>query len=240
MLKKIVLVFALLLSVTAGAQERSADEIAAMNEGVGTKSPAKDKDKSNESSDPDTHSGHFVVGAYINTLSSMKFKDAKTTSGGTTTKGEYELKTGPSLGADAHFAFWGENHWGFSVGGFFDLSHKIKDESMAVYGTTKETYLAILGFEGNAIYRFERWYIPFGINTSFPVIVTDEGDVNDVSGGVGVQVGAGYLLGSSKRNAIEAKVRTTTFGYTQKINNVSVETDRGTGASLTAGWKFIF
>lgn len=231
MLKKIVLVFALLLSVTAQAQvqERSADEIAAMNEG-----------SEKASTEPGTHSGHFVVGAYINSLNQMKFKDAKTTSGGNTTTGEYDLKMGPSLGAEAHFVFWAENHWGFSVGGFFDLAHKIKDESMSVFGTTKEAYLGILGFEGNAIYRFDRWYIPFGINASFPIVAIDEGEVTDVDGGVGVQVGAGYLLGASKRNAIEAKVRTTTFGYAQEINNVKVDTERGTGVSVTAGWKFVF
>ncbi|UYL10165.1 hypothetical protein B9G69_006180 [Bdellovibrio sp. SKB1291214] len=237
MLKKIVLVFALLLSVAAGAQERSADEIAAMNE---SSTPDKDTHNKDQGNNSDTHSGHFVMGAYLNTLSQMKFKDAKTTVGGNTTTGEYDLKTGPSIGVDAHFVFWGKNHWGFSVGGFFDLAHKIKDASMAVFGTTKEAYLGILGFEGNAIYRFDRWYIPFGINTAMPVVVIDEGEVTDVDGGVGIQAGVGFLLGSSKRNAIEAKIRTMSFGYVQEINNIKVDTERGTGASVSLGWKFVF
>jgi hypothetical protein len=231
-MKKIVLVLALLMSINVGAQERSADEIAAMKE--------DDSKTSDSKGSGGTHSGHFVLGAYVNTLNEMKFKDAKSTTGSTTTPAEYTLKTGASLGIDAHFLFWGENSWGFSVGGFFDLSHKINEESMAIFGTTKDAYLGIIGFEGNAIYRFDRFYIPLGINTAFPIVAVDTGEVKDIEPGVGLQAGVGYLLGSSKSNALEAKVRTSAFGYTQTINNVKLETDRGTGVGITLGWKYIF
>ncbi len=228
-MKKIVLAIALLLSINVGAQERSADEIAAMKE---------DDSKSTSSSGPGSHSGHFVLGAYLNTMSDMKFKDAKTTTGTTTTSGEYDLKSSASLGIDAHFLLWGENAWGFSVGGFFDLGRKVKDESLTIFGTTKDEYLGIIGFEGNAIYRFKQLYIPFGINTSFPLVGMDEGEVKDLKPGVGIQAGVGYMISAS--NALEAKIRTTAFGYTQTVNNVTLETDRGTGVGLILGWKYVF
>ncbi|QDK44035.1 hypothetical protein DOM22_02095 [Bdellovibrio sp. ZAP7] len=228
-MKKIVLVFALLLSVTAGAQEKSADEIAAMKE---------DDSKSAPSSGPGSHSGHFVLGAYLNTLSDMKFKDAKSTTGSTTTAAEYDLKSSASLGIDAHFLFWGEQAWGFSVGGFFDLGRKVKSESVAIFGTTKDEYLGIIGFEGNAIYRFKQLYIPFGLNSSLPVIGLEDSEITDLQPGVGVQAGVGYMI--SAGNALEAKVRTTAFGYTQTVNNVKLETGRGTGVGLVLGWKYVF
>ncbi|WP_413291721.1 hypothetical protein ACLSU7_09900 [Bdellovibrio sp. HCB185ZH] len=228
-MKKIVLVFALLASITAGAQERSADEIAAMKE---------DDTKSTVSSGPGTHSGHFVLGAYLNTLSDMKFKDAKSTTGSTTTSAEYNLKSSASLGIDAHFLFWGENAWGFSVGGYFDLGRKVKDESVAIFGVTKDEYLGIIGFEGNAIYRFKQLYIPFGLNSSLPVIGMDDSEITELQPGVGIQAGVGYMI--SEGNALEAKVRTTSFGYTQTANNVKLETGRGTGVGLILGWKYVF
>lgn len=188
----------------------------------------------------DTKAGFISASLYLNTFSEIKFKNAEVTANGAMRNQEYDLKTEPSVGVDINFIYWVDHSWGFSVGSFLDFGHKMKEESFEVFGVTKTAYLGLVGFDLSAIYRWERFYIPIGINATFPIVMISEGDVEDVGGHTGFQVALGYLFGKSKSNALELKYRTSVFEYTQKLNNVTMKSASGEGSSYALAWKHFF
>ncbi|WP_413559723.1 hypothetical protein [Bdellovibrio sp. HCB209] len=188
----------------------------------------------------DTKAGFISASLYLNNFSDIKFKNAEVTSGGVTAPQEYILKTEPSIGIDINFIYWLDHSWGFALGSFWDIGHKVKDESFDIFGTTKTAYLGLIGFDLSAIYRWERFYIPIGINVTFPILMIEDGDIEDVGGHTGWQVAMGYLFGKSKSDALEFRYRTSIFQYTQVLNNVTMKSESGEGDSFALAWKHFF
>lgn len=106
----------------------------------------------------------------------------------------YDLSNGFSLDLSAMKAE--QNNWGFL--GVLSLGQSRKIDGGAVAGTAistsgDETKFTTHTIAGNAVYRWDKFYLPFGLNYNTTTISGDS-TITSVSGGLGYQLGAGYFI----------------------------------------------
>ena len=93
--------------------------------------------------------------------------------------------------------------------------------------------------ELNALYRFNQFYIPFGVNFSAPILEYQNTSTTlEVTGGVGVQFGLGYFINDSL--AAEFFVRSIGLTLTADSGTTKAEYGRGTLTGAGFGFKYLF
>jgi hypothetical protein len=137
-------------------------------------------------------------------------RDVGVSNGGTVTTGD--ISTSLTGGLNVKYNYTATSKLGFNVGMSYDFERKfdralIKDIDGVYYPIQTFTHdegLSIISPEANLTYGFtDKLYSFAGLNYSFPIL--SNAYATDASGDVGVQVGAGFIVG--KNFTVEASYR---------------------------------
>lgn len=177
---------------------------------------------------------NFSLGISYDLGTAAKF-DSATISG--TSGYSYELEYDNSFSIEADARYLPQNSWGFITGLTYDFDRKLNTATLTGNGVSSSEdgqgrKLRTTVAYASAVYRWEKFYLPFGLNYS-DVTITPSTNLS-ISGSVGVQLGIGYYV---KDNfAIEAISRTLTARL--KAPTSDFGTGHLTSIMLTA--KYIF
>lgn len=116
----------------------------------------------------------FGVTAFYSASNNAKYDDLKVTSSSGTGYGSAEFGLSDAVGIGVSVALLDENSWGFI--GSLQLESQRKIKNIKVTGANGTTYgtfssnptLTNFYMEANAVYRWEKVYLPFGLNLSVP------------------------------------------------------------------------
>lgn len=113
--------------------------------------------------------------------------------------GELVLEPKNGLSLDLDLRYSPVNNWGFILGVSNDFKTKLDKMKIKSGNTTTEfsdlgnDKIKATSFMLSAVYRWEKFYIPFGLNyTTFGI--TPKDDSFSASGGIGIQIGAGFWI----------------------------------------------
>jgi len=161
--------------------------------------------------------------------------------------GSTTLNTDTAAGVGIEASQSDPNSWGFSTGLTYDFPREVNSQTITVNGFTgsavatgSKTKIEFFTLYVNAIYRWEKFYIPFGLNYTLPIIKrapTAEGTL-DTDGGVGTQLGAGLSIKDNL--AIELFVRTSALKATSKVDDTTIDYGTGAMSSFIIQGKFQF
>ncbi|WP_413560818.1 hypothetical protein [Bdellovibrio sp. HCB209] len=188
--------------------------------------------------------GSWSLNAYYSSAKEFLFDGATYSGTSGTGKGEISFDSGGALGGGFNVLIMNPNSWGFSAGGFIESSREIK--SVTVKGANGTAYgnatgikpkIGFVGAEFNALYRWEKVYLPFGANLTAPYY-SDIPLYMEIQGGLGLQLGMGFLI--SENAVVEVLVKT--IGMRAKYSDGSDTLDYGYGTltGATVGGKIIF
>ena len=191
------------------------------------------------------HKTKVSIFAFYNTANSMTFSDIKETTGGVTYSGDATFYSDMAPGFGIEIFVAPENHWGWSAGLTYDSTRNLNSANAGfsgqsvsvVYADPKPT-ISFVTVYGNAIYRWDSFYLPFGLNVTSPTYKSSDGTITTVTGTLGTQGGAGFFV--NDHFSIEGLLRLVEFNVTRSSSTFYI--DYGTGAMYGAqlNLKFIF
>jgi hypothetical protein len=122
---------------------------------------------------------------------------------------EFDLK--PTVSLDVGFRFMPKNSFGLMAGVTYDMKREIEggnvtigSDSFSFSGNEKDEIITYVAY-ANAVYRWDSFYVPFGVNLSTYKFKDRSGDNYDIDGGLGGQAGVGFMI--TPNFAIEATAR---------------------------------
>lgn len=221
-------------------------------QGAATKRPIENKvDEQKPEQNPDNFYdkstvGRLGVSLYYSSANELEFDKAKTNTSSAEVNVNFKLEN--AVGVGLHYMRAKPNAWGYSVGGLLESTRKFKGftvsangNSITVNATNDDTKLTLLIAEGNALYRFENFYIPFGLNFSIPVLeyVSTSSKV-EALGSIGIQFGMGYFINDNL--SAEIYYRSIGMQLKETSNSNSDEVDYGYGylRGVALGVKYLF
>lgn len=175
-----------------------------------------------------------------------KFISLNTSRTGVTGELNSELDFENSLSLELEARNVKKHDWGFQGGMTLDRERKLEGGKITATGvtvsvtsTSEPAKLQTNVFYGNAVYRWEDFYLPFGLNLS-RVNYTPSPTANEIaeaSGGWGFQAGAGYyfdehLVVEGMVRSIGLKLKSTRDGATTDFGNSTLSTIMLTGKYL--------
>jgi hypothetical protein len=189
---------------------------------------------------------HFKISLGFNTGTKLNFKEVTSVTGSTRTESTSEMETSAPVEVGVSYLSVSKNDWGYSAGINYQTKRQIQSERInsggtSVYshfGTPAEIQITLI--DGGGIYRFESFFIPFGVNYSIPVYLRPGGQTKTVSvhGALGLQGGLGYYIDESFVIELQFKL----IGIKATSDDGTTTFDYGTGYmrsfSLTAGLLF--
>lgn len=146
--------------------------------------------------------GHF--GLTYNTAGTLSFQDSQFRSGNNSFTGKYdlELEGAPAFTVGATYS--PKQSWGMNVGVSTEAKRRIKSQKITVDGSDavaedhEEHYnLRFTHVYLNAIYRWENFYLPFGLNYSIVQADKELTQFKHIQGSAGVQFGVGVFANDS-------------------------------------------
>lgn len=200
----------------------------------------------NENGDkPSFFDGHWGLVVGYSTAKNIKFNNGEYKTGGSTYDFDATIKgqTVPSIGIT--YARMHPNAWGFSGGLTYEFPRELKSFSVTTSGgtatgfTTGSPKLSIFLIEANMLYRWDKFYLPFGMNISIPYTSGGGADHDAFGPMAGAYGGAGYIF--MEHMSVEVFARLV--GVTIKDDNTpGAEVDYGSGylAGVGANLKYWF
>ncbi len=195
----------------------------------------------------DDRKPRISIGVGYHTGSEAKFNSITVTTGTATGSGEYSFNTrgAPSLFVGVLYA--PRNDWGGFAGVSVEANREIDSERITINGTSiASTYsgskpsIQLSLVEINALYRWDKIYLPFGFNYSIPTFNKSPGATTDVtvSGALGGQLGVGFFLTEHIHLDVYSKVMSVTASL--KSGSSSADLKRGLlpGVLLRVGYIF--
>ena len=201
---------------------------------------AKEAPKAEASTEPATDSrpevqvpARFFIGASYNSANKIKFDDVKTTSSGTSTAGTASFDTETALGLVAGVAYMPPNSWGGIGSLAYEFERNVKSGQatsgggVASVNYSEKPRLSFIVMEGSAVYRWDKFYLPFGFNYCLPIFFQPANalPILEVQGGLGAQFGVGYFFDDN----ITLEVRSRALSATAKGTNPPSKIEYGTG-----------
>ena len=189
--------------------------------------------------------GRLGVSVYYNSADHLKFDDGKVESSGAKFDADFKLES--AVGVGLHYMRAKPYAWGYSVGGLLETTRNIQSVSFSggLSGTgsvdSDNFKLTLLIAEGSALYRFENFYIPFGLSVGIPVLEY-KSDISKIeaTAGVGLQAGLGYFVNDNL--SVEAYYRVIGIKLVSTELATDNKTDFGYGylRGATIGIKYLF
>ncbi len=145
----------------------------------------------------------FLLGAFATTGATAQFDDATYTVGSVRESAEIEFTTENVFGLTAEIRSQAPHAWGYQVGIAIESQRGIKESKLKTKNDTiRTTYNDKPKFRStllyaNLVYQWERFYIPFGFNFSFPNFDDESIPTSTyfkIRGGAGAQFGLGYAF----------------------------------------------
>lgn len=186
----------------------------------------------------------FSVTTHYSGASELTFKDVNVTT--TTASGTVEVDYGleSSVGIGVSFASMHPQGWGYLANIFYERAREFK--SATIKGSTGATTITSSGSsstiaffiaEMNAVYRWDSFYMPFGLNVSAPTISEDMSGVS-YYGNLGVFWGGGFIL--SDNATMEIFIREIAIRMKQYTSTSTIDYGSGTMTGFGAAFKFWF
>lgn len=221
------------------------------NQPSGSTSDSKPKTKTTKASSTYSTSSssdnklRFGVGLILSGASTLSFTDIKASSGVT---GTYKETFEPAFGFTGEMKMSAPHSWGFSVGLNYMMETKSKDSETTTNtggsssgSTNGDDKVQFISLEGNAIYKWENFYLPFGLHYGNinlkPKLLP--GESLDATSGFGLQFGAGYEFNNNF--TLEAIMKSTTLKITGKTSSgTTLDYGTGTYTNLNIAAKYYF
>lgn len=186
----------------------------------------------------------FSVMTHYSGASELIFKDVNVTT--TTASGTVEVDYGleSSVGLGVSFASMHPQGWGYLANVFYERARAFKSATIkgsagatTVTNSGSSSTIAFFVAEMNAVYRWDSFYMPFGLNVSAPTISED---MNGVSyyGSLGVFWGGGFIL--SDNATLEIFIREIAIRMKQYTSTSTIDYGSGTMTGFGAAFKFWF
>jgi hypothetical protein len=186
------------------------------------------------------------VYALVSSASKIEFKNITATAGNLSGTGSMTMNSDSAAGLGIDFTQSESNDWGWSAGASYDSERKINSMNLTLNGTSgsgvyvlKPTFSFVLLY-ANAMYRWGKFYLPFGLNYSIPTFNRSADAVGTLSvgGALGAQFGGGFQ--ASERVSVEVLNRIV--GVTATSTAGAYAYDYGTGYSggLQLNLKYSF
>ncbi len=186
----------------------------------------------------------FGVGASYGLISKSSFSQVNESTSLNAVVVDLNFENALSLELDARQS--APNSWGFIGGLTYDQDRKVTggkivDTGSTISFPTSDPFkIQFIVFSGNVVYRWNEFYLPFGLNINIAKYTSPStfSGTHSVNGGLGGQLGVGYYL--TEHFTVEAQSRATTFKLNVSTNSNS--TDYGTGffSTLMLTGKYIF
>jgi len=199
-----------------------------------------------DTTEPPKHKPKFGFNLYYSTADTAKFDNTviSTSSGSATATTEF--KSSGSAGIGMFIADTKPESWGYSGSLLYEPD---RDISSVTFSNANATVTAafsgikpkfsVLILEGTVIYRWNSFYLPFGLNLSAPKLTTSSGSgTSSLSGGVGAFLGAGFI--TTENSSVEIFSRSITLKYSESAGTTNVDCGTGYLAGLGFGWKYWF
>lgn len=182
----------------------------------------------------------FGIGGSVSLVSKLKFNDVVISGYSGKYDVDFDFKNGFSLELDARTM--NPQSWGFMGGLSYDSEREVSSltvtdgSGLSSSGSISGMKIQTTVIYGNAVYRWNEFYLPFGLNLSKVNATTAAS--NSTSGGLGLQLGVGYYI--NENFVIEALSRATAVKL--KTSSASTDVDFGTGymSNLMITGKYIF
>lgn len=188
---------------------------------------------------------HFGIGLGLSLIPKLNFKNGSASSATFLFDSDWSLEGGYSVSADLRKM--PSNRWGFlgqinheGARKVSSISFSSSGQTATVTGNSGAATLATTTIEANAVYRWNTFYIPFGLNYSKFNFQAASGFVGSytVVDGIGAQFGLGLMIGS--RCAIELWSRAANIKIKTLSAGVSVDYGDGTYSSTGLTLKALF
>lgn len=187
---------------------------------------------------------HFGVSLHYSVANEVRFNKAFVTT--TTSSGNVEavFRTDNGVGLGVTYARMETNSWGFLGNLIYEPGREISSVKFtgsggtATANFTNSPRVSFLITEANAVYRWNTFYLPFGINVCAPALHDTQGSIVSVSSGFGVFLGGGLLINES--SSLELFIRSLGLRMTETSDAGSIDYDLGTMAGLGFGYKYWF
>lgn len=185
------------------------------------------------------------LGLHYSTGNELRFDKVTATSASGSASGEviYNLSSG-APGFDLSFIKMEPQGWGYNVNVLYEGQREFKSATVTVNGTTATIYsagdsskLSFIIAEFNAVYRWETFYMPFGLNASIPTISDDTSNIN-YSGSIGVYFGGGFIL--SDNSTVELYARSAGMNMKGASSGTTIDYDYGSLTGIGFGYKYWF
>lgn len=142
----------------------------------------------------------FSFGVYYSLGDRLKFSDSDVSESSLTSNGSISYKLENAFGAAAEVVWSRKRSWGVGGGLATETKRKFKEYTAKFDGEEitrnygGDSYFTFSHVYANAIYRWDAFYLPFGINFLLPKVEDGPLIFKNKSGSVGGQVGAGYYV----------------------------------------------
>lgn len=196
-------------------------------------------------SSPTEKSYRWGGAVYYSTADTLKFDSLRVTTASGSGSGTFDFKMSGAVGLDISFTTMTRNSWGFIGSAHYEAARKIKSFTVsgvngtATYSGDNGPNLSFFFLEGNAVYRWENFYLPFGFNYSFPDL-TNFGGTGQVTynGGVGADISVGYFI--NENFAVEAWSRALMVKLNIDSGTNHIDFGNGLLTGLGLGVKYWF
>lgn len=185
------------------------------------------------------------VNLYYSAADEVEFNSAyaSTTSGSGNISAKF--KTDGALGMGLSLTRMSANSFGFALNAAVEFGREIKSVTFTGAGGTSTGVgtgtlpkLSILYVEYQGVYRWDQFYLPFGINISAPYVSDYYGAKLDVKSGFGFVIGAGFIV--NENISVEALARSIGLYLKESDSSGYVDYRYGTLAGATIGLKYRF
>lgn len=176
----------------------------------------------------------------------MKFNDSYVSSSSGSAFMSSNFKTTGAVGAGVSIAFMPSHDWGASLSANYEDNRELSSVTFSASGATfsgvftgLRPKVSIFYAETQLIYRWNKVYLPFGINFSAPFL-KDVGNSSfvEVRGTVGAVVGVGIFI--SPKLSAELFLRSLQLTMDETAGTTNVDYGRGTLTGASFGFKFFF
>ncbi len=193
-------------------------------------------------------SWQFAIGlGYMVSAKRGTFSDGKLTSGSTVVPGSAELDYKPAASLILEARKLAPNSWGFLGGLNYEGERQLDSgtvrgggEVLLLQGNSSSSKIQFATFYGSAAYRWDSFYLPFGLNFSAVKFTPAQGSAatHSESGGLGAQLGVGYAFDSGF--AIELYDWLTTMNLKTSTATSTVDFGKGYFESIVLVGKYAF
>lgn len=178
----------------------------------------------------------FSLGTLLSLGKSLQFDSAAVTVGTDKFDGKARYDMENAVGLSAEVVYSPRHSWGFSAGGSIETKRRLRSITIEEDGESQTTemigtaYLSFNHLYANAIYRWNKWYLPFGFNVSLPAKDNTPEIFKHMTNQAGFQVGVGFM--PHEQLALEL------FARGSQVHLGGVAVDTSTYVEFGYGWLY--